>query len=1036
MKTSASRSSFSNPRVLSAFAFCSVGFLLAGLNFASRAAAQSSFSGGSFTAAASMTSPRHFHTATLLGNGKVLLAGSQTGSGITNTAELFDPASSTFTSLSPNTMTSPRRLHTATLLPSGKVLLAGGQTGTGTSNTAELFDPASGTFTTLSSNTMTSGRHSHTATLLRSGKVLLAGGYTGSVFANTAELFDPASGTFTAVPNTMTTEHYQFTATLLPNGKVLIAGGGSATSGSINTAELFDPASETFTLLPAMNSARTRHTAALLPSGKVLIAGGYTGDVTTDTAELYDPASETFMLLPPMTSPRQLNTATLLPSGKVLLAGGYTVGPVSNTAELFDPALGTFTSLLPNTMTSAHAEHTATLLPSGKVLIAGGDTGASPLGSGTTNIAELFDSVSGSFTPAASLGVARFFPTATLLPDGKVLIAGGEPGTGPTTTAELFDPASGTFSLLSNTMNVPRYRHTATLLTNGKVLIVGGQMTSIAGGTDAAELFDPASGTFTLLPPMTSPRWTHTATFLPNGKVLITGGLISSDYIVTNTAELFDPVSNTFTAVGSMSVRRDLHAATLLANGKVLIAGGFNPNSGGLDTAEIFDPASNTFTLLPNLMTTKRHSHSSTLLPDGQVFIAGGSGSEPPTSPVITGSVITNTAELFDPVTGTFTPLSNTMNSYRYWQTATLLPSGKVLLAAGSTIDYAGAEYTMTAELFDPSAKTFTLLPLMNSVRFGHTATLLPSGQVLIAAGTTGSVATNTTEIFDADVGFSAARRPVILTAPDLLIQPASLVLTGIGFRGDSEASGGSFSSSATNYPLLQLQRIDNEQIFFPLSNSATNWSDTTFSSEFLGNIPIGQYRVTIFTNAIPSFQKIINIGNSVQLVAAVSRKTHALAGTFDTDLPLTGTGIECRSGGANGDHTVVFTFANALTGVGEATVSGGTGSVSESAIGSDAHQYVVNLTGVGNAQVITVSVSNVHDADGNSSASISAAMRVLLGDTTGSGAVNSSDISQTKSQSGQAVTSSNFRQDVTVSGSINSSDISLVKSKSGSALP
>src|SRR5438132_443573 len=109
----------------------------------------------------------------------------------------------------------------------------------------------------------------------------------------------------------------------------------------------------------------------------------------------------------------------------------------------------------------------------------------------------------------------------------------------------------------------------------------------------------------------------------------------------------------------------------------VLVAGGFHPALGGLQTAELFDPATGTFALLPNQMTTKRYYHSATLLPNGEVFIAGGGGSPPPTSPLITGSVITNTAELFDPESGTFIQTSSNMNSYHYWQTATLLPSGK-----------------------------------------------------------------------------------------------------------------------------------------------------------------------------------------------------------------------------------------------------------------------------------------------------------------------------------------------------------------------
>ena len=173
-----------------------------------------------------------------------------------------------------------------------------------------------------------------------------------------------------------------------------------------------------------------------------------------------------------------------------------------------------------------------------------------------------------------------------------------------------------------------------------------------------------------------------------------------------------------------------------------------------------------------------------------------------------------------------------------------------------------------------------------------------------------------------------------------------------------------------------------------------------------------------------------------VQFVSAVSTKVHGSAGTFDIELPLDGSGIECRSGGTNNDYTLVFTFAEPLSSVALASVSSGSGSVASAAVGADAHQYIVNLTGVTNAQRFGVTLSNVHDAAGNVSDTVSATVAVLVGDTTKTGAVNSSDISETKAQSGQSATTANFRQDVTANGSINSSDISLVKSKSGTGLP
>ena len=173
------------------------------------------------------------------------------------------------------------------------------------------------------------------------------------------------------------------------------------------------------------------------------------------------------------------------------------------------------------------------------------------------------------------------------------------------------------------------------------------------------------------------------------------------------------------------------------------------------------------------------------------------------------------------------------------------------------------------------------------------------------------------------------------------------------------------------------------------------------------------------------------------QLTSVVSTKTHGNTGSFDVYLQQGSIeGIECRSD-LGGNYTLIFTFENNLTNVGSATVSSGVGSVATSNVDSnDAHNYIVSLTGVTNAQTLTVSLSNVTDSADNFSPAVAGSMAVLIGDANGDGFVNSADISQTKSQSGQAVTSNNFREDVNADGFINSADISLVKSKSGTALP
>jgi uncharacterized repeat protein (TIGR03803 family) len=173
-----------------------------------------------------------------------------------------------------------------------------------------------------------------------------------------------------------------------------------------------------------------------------------------------------------------------------------------------------------------------------------------------------------------------------------------------------------------------------------------------------------------------------------------------------------------------------------------------------------------------------------------------------------------------------------------------------------------------------------------------------------------------------------------------------------------------------------------------------------------------------------------------VQLTRVVSRMIHGTAGSFDVDL-TNGNGIECRSGGANNDYSLVFSFANPLLAVAGASISNGTGSVVSTSIDSnDTHNYLVNLTGVTNAQLITVSLANVRDSLGNFSSSVSTRMGVLLGDVNASGRVDAADVSAVRQQALQPITTSNFREDLNVSGRIDAADVSITRQQTLTSLP
>lgn len=316
---------------------------------------------GSWTTADPMNTARSNHTASLLPNGNVLVAGGYNDGGTLATAQVYSPALGLWTSAS--TMAESRFFHTATLLPDGRVLVAGGEYTGGYRATAELYDPASGSWT--SAGTMSTARSGHTATLLPNGKVLVAGGYNGAYLAS-AEVYDPATGSWTATAS-MSTARSVDTASLLQNGKVLVAGGfGGSTLAS---AELYDPATGQWTPTGSLNTGRLTHTATPLPNGKVLVAGGFSGG-SLASAELYDPLSGLWTPTGSMSTPRTAQTATLLLAGKVMVAGGYDNVIIWDTAELYDLASGQWTAT--GSMATPRYFHTATLLSDGNVLIAGG----------------------------------------------------------------------------------------------------------------------------------------------------------------------------------------------------------------------------------------------------------------------------------------------------------------------------------------------------------------------------------------------------------------------------------------------------------------------------------------------------------------------------------------------------------------------------------------------------------------------------------------------------------------------------------------
>jgi hypothetical protein len=392
-----------------------------------------------------------------------------------------------------------------------------------------------------------------------------------------------------------------------------------------------------------------------------------------------------------MTRPDPSPATSMAPPAPGASASPVAAAPVSAVPDASPtPAPARAAGWIPTgAMAVARADASATLLLDGKVLIAGGRIG--PTMEASTASAELYDPRSGTWSATGSMHGPRDGQTATRLLDGRVLVAGGasRAGMGALATAELYDPSSGTWQA-TGVMLAQGRGHTATLLPNGTVLVVGGD-----GNPTLAEVYDPASGTWTATArPKIRYHLGHAATLLPDGRVLVTGGP-PNGRDGTPTAELYDPRRGSWTLTANMLRVRMDHAATSLSDGRVLVAGGHAQGGSSESTAsaEVYDPSRRSWTAVGKMVAIRGGGWTATQLTDGTVLAAGGFR--------IGGNGMLASAELYDPGPGTWTA-AGTMATSRARQTATVLPDGRVLVAGGMSVIDGTARPQASAELYDP----------------------------------------------------------------------------------------------------------------------------------------------------------------------------------------------------------------------------------------------------------------------------------------------------------------------------------------------
>jgi N-acetylneuraminic acid mutarotase len=638
-------------------------------------------------------------------------------------------------------------------------------------------------------------RASPMAVTLQNGKVLVAGGLDKNNQAlSSAELFDPSTGTWSRT-GSMQAVRSNGTLTLLTDGTVLAAGGFTFPQNPSGTsAEIYNPATGKWKQTGSLTTYRVYHTATLLSNGKVLVAGGVTQDESSAvaSAELYDPRSKTWSATGSMTAPRAYHAATLLSNGRVLVSGGDhdLFFGAQGSAEEYDPGSGHWSPV--GRMMTSRRFHTLTTLADGSVLATGGTYGG-PSGGNPLSMSDRWNPATGVWSPVGDMRVVRHgVPTvagrevftATLLADGRVLVAGGTGNVDYNTftvfkTAEIFDPATNTWALTGN-MHVERAQHAAVLLGDGRVLVIGGFRLA-PGDTATCEIFTPSSpfrrsaGSRVSLPRGASFR---AAFHAPASLRPVTRSLLPRAFAAHSVRRGRTGSMGSWALTGSMHVARagaNGFPAVLLQNGKVLVEGCDQYLGRGGVTAELWDPTTGKWSKTGS-MHVPRCNHGAALLPDGRVLVAGGDSQ----------GTVHFTAEIYDPATGKWA-MSAHLNSTRFLFSMLTLPNGAPFAPAGAAFETIPRD---SADGYDPSTGSWTATPSLNISRYIYGAVVLLDGKVLVFGGTTqNSQWTSTSELYDpvtnqwtlqgstidqAAVGVTLGTGDVLATIPSQLYSESS----------------------------------------------------------------------------------------------------------------------------------------------------------------------------------------------------------------------------------------------------------------------
>lgn len=729
------------------------------------------------------------------------------------------------------TMLHPHAGHTTTLLDDGRVLIAGGGV-----PYAELFDPASRSFTAAAN--MADSRTGHSATKLPDGRVLVVGG--GATSAQTCQIYDPSQNAWGNAPSLAVARqwHVAVLNTLVDPAVVLVVGGtGNGSSGNdFRTPEVYEPIANTWTayakIPTGIGAGANGGNALLLPDGGVLVSPTWNeslGDANRNDSSSYVFTGTGWTSWGVCNDGLIGQSALMLPDGQPYSMGSYGDGSGCNFIKtqfidrhlrVFSPTMSAGSYCIPVSSLSlddVRREANTVVTPGGWVLQAGGlqfyACGYNILDS----VSVLRTSAMISADAGTLQGNGRLDAVAAPLWSGDVIVTGGNDGTASLATAEVVSGATGAV-LRSLPLSAPRSQHTATLLRDGRVLVAGGVDDA---GTPLAtvDVLNPADGGTVLGLSLHHARAAHTATLLGDGRVLLIGGV--SDGGVTSTSELFDPATGQSVDTGPLTQRRSHHGAALLPDGTVVVAGG-QIGSSVLRSAERFSLDAGSFLPLSDLATSRTDFTITEVA--GQAVVVGGSSTAGSShTPLASVEVLPADAGAW--VAGP------SLSTARYGHTASVLPSGLVVVAAG----YNAASPLSSTELLDPQSGAFSAGPNLLGPRGRHAA-VVAGGRALLIGG---ELDARRVEVV-AEAPISAPAFVPSVQPPASAASPgAAFALTGNRFTGYGDNGGGTYRATATNFPLFLVTRAEGDGRRYLRT---TSWSATTATVQVPPELSPGSY--------------------------------------------------------------------------------------------------------------------------------------------------------------------------------------------------